>query len=71
MVKQRFMIKGMHCTGCVMAVEGAIEDLAGVKSASANYARQTADVEYDDKVVTPEQIVAAVADAGYEAQSSG
>lgn len=50
-----------------MAVEGAIEDLTGVKAASANYARQYADVEYDEQKVSPDQIMAAVAEAGYEA----
>lgn len=67
MIKQRFAISGMHCTGCVMAVEGAIEDLAGVRSANANYAKQFADVHYDENKVTPDQIMAAVAEAGYEA----
>jgi copper ion binding protein len=68
MIKQRFEIIGMHCTGCVMAVEGAIEDLSGVKSANANYAKQHADVEYDDTKVSVDAILAAVAEAGYEAQ---
>jgi copper ion binding protein len=71
MIKQRFAISGMHCTGCVMAVEGAIEDLSGVKSANANYAKQTADVEYDEGRVSIEAIVAAVAEAGYEAKVTG
>lgn len=68
MIKQRFEITGMHCTGCVMAVEGAIEDLAGVKSANANYAKQLADVEYDEKKITVTQIVHAVTEAGYGAR---
>lgn len=69
-MKQRFQIKGMHCTGCVMAVEGAIEDLDGVRSANANYAKQQADVEYDETKVTVQQIMAAVAEVGYEAVES-
>mgnify|MGYP000582199003 CR=1 FL=1 len=68
MVKQRFEITGMHCTGCVMAVEGAVEDLAGVLSARADYARQFADVEYDETRVTPDQIIAAIAESGYQAR---
>lgn len=67
MIKQRFSIEGMHCTGCVMAVEGAIERLEGVAVANANYARQVADVEYDEVQVNPEDIVAAVRLAGYDA----
>ena len=59
----------MHCVGCTIAVEGAIEDLSGVKSANANYAKQIADVEFDELVVTPERIIAAVERAGYSAHA--
>ena len=52
-----------------MAVEGAIERLDGVKVANANYARQVADVEYDQARVHPEDIIAAVRLAGYDANS--
>lgn len=68
MVKQRFQIQGMHCVGCAMTVDGAVEDLSGVKSATTNYARQTADVEYDESKVTEMQIMAAIKDAGYTAK---
>lgn len=65
MIKQRFVVKDMHCTGCVMAVEGSIEKVPGVKRAEANYAREFADVEYDETQVTEEQIRQAVERAGY------
>lgn len=67
MIKKRFTVKGMHCVGCTIAVEGAIERLDGVKAASANYAREFVDVEYDQERVREEQIVAAVNMAGYDA----
>lgn len=56
----------MKCVGCTMAVEGALEDLKGVKCANANYARQFADVEYDEQQITPRELAEAVARAGYE-----
>jgi copper chaperone CopZ len=67
MMKQHFEISGMHCVGCTMAVEGAIEDLPGVKSAKANYARQVAEVEYDEAKLAAEDNIAAVEAAGYTA----
>lgn len=67
MVKKRFQIKGMHCVGCAMTIDGALEEVPGVKSASTNYARQFADVEYDEREVTDEQIINAVRAAGYSA----
>jgi len=65
MIKKRYQIEGMHCTGCTIAVEGAIEDVPGVKSVNADYARQTADVEFDEIKVTDADIAAAVELAGY------
>lgn len=67
MTKKRFKVEGMHCSGCVIAVEGALEDLPGIKSAHANYARQIADIEYDESRVTPAQIIAQIELAGYSA----
>lgn len=68
MVKQRFQIQGMHCVGCAMTIDGAVEDLPGVKSATTNYARQNAEVEYDEAKVTEAQIIAAIQEAGYTAK---
>jgi copper chaperone CopZ len=64
-MKKRYKVDGMHCVGCTIAVEGAIEDVKGVKSASANYAKQIAEVEFDETRVTDAQIAAAVELAGY------
>jgi copper ion binding protein len=65
MTKTKFQIKGMHCVGCAMTIEGALEDLEGVKSANANYAKQSAEVEYDDKRVTEKQLIDAIQESGY------
>ncbi len=67
MTKVRLRIEGMHCVGCAMTIDGALEDLPGVQSASTNYARQVVDVEYDEHVVSEAQLIAAVAAAGYTA----
>ena len=69
MIKKRFQIRGMHCTGCAMSIDGALEDLRGVKSANTSYARQIVDVEYNENEVSEAQILAAIRDAGYEAKS--
>ena len=69
MIKKRFQIQGMHCVGCAMTIDGALEDLPGVRSASTNYARQIADVEYDDRQVSEAQIVEAIREAGYQGQA--
>lgn len=68
MTKKRFQIRGMHCGSCAMLIDGALEDLEGVKSANTSYARQVTDVEYDDSKVSEVEIISAVETAGYAAQ---
>ncbi|MCC6906226.1 MAG: heavy-metal-associated domain-containing protein [Anaerolineae bacterium] len=63
--KQQFKVEGMHCSGCVMAVEAALEDLPGVKSAKANYVRAVAEVEYDAGQVSQQQMAEALQEIGY------
>lgn len=65
MIKKQFHLQGMHCVGCAMTIDGALEDLPGVKSASTSYAKQVVDVHYDDKQITEQQLIEAVRDAGY------
>ncbi len=67
-MKKRFQIRGMHCVGCAMTVDGALEDLPGVKSARTNYARQVAEVEYDERKVTDARLIEAIRAAGYQAE---
>jgi copper chaperone CopZ len=59
---------GMHCSSCSMLIEMTLDDLPGVSSASADYVKGTAHVEYDPSTVSTDQIVAAVRDAGYTAE---
>jgi copper chaperone CopZ len=65
MLKKRFRIQDMHCVGCAMTIDGVVEDLPGVKSATTSYARQNLDVEFDEKRLTDQQIVDAIQAAGY------
>jgi copper chaperone CopZ len=67
MTKKRFQITGMHCVGCAMTIDGAVEDLPGVESATTNYAQQIVEVKYDESKVTETQIMDAIRAAGYTA----
>jgi copper chaperone CopZ len=71
MTRQHFQIQGMHCVGCAMIIDGALEDLPGVKSANTNFARQTVDIEYDEGQVSDDEIVSAIHAAGYMATAPG
>lgn len=58
-------IAGMSCGHCLNAVNKALAGLAGVRIESVRIGR--AELAYDEATVEPETIVAAIADAGYEA----
>ncbi len=65
MTRQTFRVTDMHCTACVMRIEGLEDDLAGVSRVRASYQKQLVEVEYDEKQLTPAQIVAAIQKLGY------
>ncbi len=45
-----FKIGGMHCAGCAMNIDGALEELEGVVEARTNYARAEVEIVYKGKV---------------------
>ncbi len=59
-------ITGMTCASCANRIERKLNTLDGV-SATVNYATEKATVEFDAAAVAPEQLVAAVEAAGYQA----
>ncbi|MBI2404593.1 heavy-metal-associated domain-containing protein [Candidatus Gottesmanbacteria bacterium] len=69
MMKKTYKLKGMHCTSCAMVIEGELEDI-GVK-ASCSYARETVDVEYDEKKLSEDTIKNVIVKAGYQTVDSG
>ena len=65
MERLRLDIDGMTCDHCVRAVTTALRALPGVQVEEV--AIGSATVDYDPARTTPEQVVEAVADEGYEA----
>ncbi len=59
-------IAGMTCASCASRIERKLNKLDGV-SASVNYATERASVDFDSATVRPEQLVATVEAAGYQA----
>jgi copper chaperone CopZ len=65
MTKISYRAPDMHCSACVMTLEGLEDDVPGIKRVVASYHTQTVDVEYDEEVVTSRQIIKAAEDLGY------
>jgi len=67
MLKKTYRVNDMYCANCAMRIEGLEDDLPGVKTVVASYKKGQMVVEFDEKIVTEAQIMAAVARLGYTA----
>lgn len=65
MEKTILKIEGMHCSGCSTRLERVLNGIEGV-SAKVSLENKNANVEYDTRKVTLDQICEAIEDAGFE-----
>jgi copper chaperone CopZ len=65
----RLAIGGMHCGACVNRVTLALGKLPGVEVRSVEIG--SAQVDYDPRAATPEEIAAAVNRIGFTAKAEG
>ncbi|MBQ8119525.1 MAG: cation-translocating P-type ATPase, partial [Ruminococcus sp.] len=70
-MKQRFDITGMTCSACSARVEKSVKALEGIQSVQVNLLTNSMNAEYDEKLLTSEQIISAVTNAGYGAAVKG
>ncbi|MHC1722815.1 MAG: heavy metal translocating P-type ATPase [Aminipila sp.] len=66
-MKEKFNIIGMTCSACSSRVEKCVAKLDGVIGVSVNLLTNSMQAEYDEKVISGEQIIASVEHAGYGA----
>lgn len=59
-------IQGMTCGGCVNSVKSVLEKIPGVASVEVSLEQKRATVIYNPAQAKPEQLKAAVEDAGYD-----
>lgn len=58
-------IEGMSCQHCVVSISKALKDLKGIKDVKVSLEKGSAEVSYDDTLVTLSRMKDAVTDAGY------
>jgi heavy metal translocating P-type ATPase len=63
--KIRARIGGLHCSLCTGTIEKALGRLAGVDKVAVSLTHEQALVEYDPKVVRPEELLGTLRDIGY------
>ncbi|NLR67450.1 copper-translocating P-type ATPase [Chitinophaga varians] len=66
LIKETYPVLEMTCAACAVSVESTLGSVEGVSAAGVNFANQTAWVEYNPGVTTPEQLRDAVRSVGYD-----
>lgn len=64
MTKNTFSVSGMKCVNCKANVERALKALPGVAEAVVSLEDANVTVEYDESLVTPQDMKDAVDDLG-------
>ena len=65
-VRRNFPVTGMGCAACVARVQNRLQEQKGVQAVNVSLASNSAQVDYDPSVCTPEALRKAVKDAGYD-----
>jgi copper chaperone len=71
MANVKLRVTGMTCGHCQAKVEQALKAVPGVYSAVIDLPDGEAEVDFDDDCLTTDQLVAAIARAGYGAKIAG
>ncbi|MFQ3613487.1 MAG: heavy metal translocating P-type ATPase [Cyanobacteriota bacterium] len=61
-------LQGMSCASCAHSIEQALTQVQGVSQGSVNFATEQATVKGDPQRVSPELLIRAVQQAGYQAR---
>ena len=66
----KFKINGMTCSACANRIEKVVSKMEGVEEANVNFATETLTVNYDDKIITQEDIEQKVEKIGFKIQKN-
>ncbi len=62
-----WQVSGMHCSSCSVLIDEAVEELEGVTSSTTSSKKKLTTVTLDPARCDPDQVVAAIQEAGYQA----
>lgn len=61
-------IEGMHCTGCSARLQKVLANLDGVSNAEVSFEKGMANIEFNKKIITLDEIKNAIVDSGFEVE---
>ena len=62
-----FIVTGMHCASCGLLIDDALEELPGVARAQTDSRKGRTVAQVDLAITSVDDMMAAIADAGYAA----
>lgn len=68
-MKAIFVIDGMHCSNCVLALESIEDDLPGIEDIRASYQKQQLMVQFKPDIVQTSDIIREINKKGYSVKS--
>ena len=66
MEKLVLRVEGMACGHCEIAIQEAVRKLPGIKNVKASKRKKQVTAEYESSLVTPDAIIRAIDDTGYQ-----
>lgn len=66
MNNQTYKLQGLHCAGCVRAIERALLKTAGVGSASVNFVSNSILIEFDKNIISEAELAEVINSVGYK-----
>ncbi len=66
MKSEKIGVYGMSCEHCVKTVTQALSSLKGVNSVNVSLKNKSADITFDEGIVSDEDIKKAIENAGYK-----
>ena len=68
MIHKTYRVTGMSCPNCAMNIEGIEDELPGIRMLLASYQKGSMEIEFDETLVSEDEILAAVQRHGYQAE---
>jgi len=66
--KIELVVSGMTCTSCELHIESEVKKLNGVSFVKASYEKGSATVQFDERIIETDKIIAAINRTGYKVQ---
>lgn len=67
MKREMLKLEGMHCAACAQSIEKATGKLSGVYKSNVNFATEYLNIDYDEKLLDRNAIIATVGKLGFKA----